>query len=104
MAGNYCQYTGRAGMSTFLNIASPTFYALLLFILPPIMGVQGVWWGSFIADSLSILAAVIVFIRAMKKLPKHDEDFTKQNEIEGEKSNVVALQPEAELIDESVSI
>ena len=68
---NFFQCIGMAGKSIFLSLTRQ-FLLLLpaLFILPPLFGVNGVWYSLPTADFLSTMLTAILFIWQVNKFKK----------------------------------
>ena len=65
---NFFQSIGKAKISIFLSLSRHMLFLLpLLIVLPPFMGVDGVWWSMPGADALSALVAGCMMMRYMKK-------------------------------------
>ena len=65
---NFFQGIGKAKISIFLSLSRQMLFLLpLLIVLPPFMGVDGVWWSMPGADALSALVAGCMMMRYMKK-------------------------------------
>ncbi len=56
VTGNYFQSIGKASTAIFLTLLRQVFMLIpLLFILPPLLGLKGVWLAAPIADTVSAL-------------------------------------------------
>ncbi|MBO5611963.1 MAG: MATE family efflux transporter [Prevotella sp.] len=65
---NFFQSIGIARMSIFLSLSRQLLFLLpLLIVLPPIMGVDGVWWSLPASDFIAFIVTLIIMIRYMKK-------------------------------------
>ncbi|MCR4852194.1 MAG: MATE family efflux transporter [Prevotella sp.] len=65
---NFFQSIGKAKISIFLSLSRQMIYLLpLLIVLPPIMGVDGVWAALPASDAVAFITAWIVMYRFMKK-------------------------------------
>ena len=65
---NFFQCIGKAKISIFLSLSRQMIYLLpLLIVLPPIMGVDGVWAALPASDTVAFVTAWIVMYRFMKK-------------------------------------
>lgn len=65
---NFFQSIGKAKISIFLSLSRQMIYLLpLLIILPPIIGVDGVWAALPASDAVAFITAWIVMYRFMKK-------------------------------------
>ncbi|MCI5917271.1 MAG: MATE family efflux transporter, partial [Bacteroidales bacterium] len=61
-------------ISIFLSLSRQMLFLLpLLIVLPPFMGVDGVWWSMPGADALSALVAGYMMMRYMKKFKKQQK-------------------------------
>ena len=68
---NFFQSIGKAGMSIFLSLSRQMLFLLpLLIILPPILGVDGVWIALPVSDVIAAIVAAIIMTVYMKKLGK----------------------------------
>lgn len=68
---NFFQSIGKAGISIFLSLTRQMLFLIpLLVILPPMMGVNGVWYSLPISDTLAAIMAAYMIIRHIKKLKK----------------------------------
>ncbi len=66
---NFFQSIGKAKVSIFLSLSRQMIYLLpLLLILPPIMGVDGVWAALPASDGVAFITAWIIMIRYMRKM------------------------------------
>lgn len=68
---NFFQSIGMAKISIFLSLSRQLLFLLpCLFILPPLWGVDGVWWSMPIADCISFVVAwwfILVYMRKFKQ-------------------------------------
>ncbi len=65
---NFFQSIGKAGVSIFLSLSRQMIYLLpLLIILPPVMGVDGVWWALPISDFMAFLTALVTMVLYMRR-------------------------------------
>lgn len=72
---NFFQSIGKAKVSIFLSLSRQLIYLLpLLIILPPFMGVDGVWWSLPISDALAFFTALIIMMRYMKQFKQQYQD------------------------------
>jgi Na+-driven multidrug efflux pump len=68
---NFFQSIGKAGISIFLSLTRQMIFLVpLLIILPPIMGVDGVWYSLPISDTMAAVMAAVMIIKHIKKLKK----------------------------------
>ena len=70
---NFFQSIGKAGISIFLSLTRQLlFLTPLLLILPPIFGLEGVWFATPVADLISALvtAGVLWWYWRKKNIPK----------------------------------
>lgn len=65
VATNFFQALGMAGKAVFLSLTRQIIFMIpLLFILPPIMGLNGVWAAFPISDSVAtVVAAILLFVQ-----------------------------------------
>lgn len=69
IATSFFQSIRKPGLSMLISLSRQLLFLLpLLLVLPPIMGVHGVWWSMPIADVFSITLSVILLLREYKKL------------------------------------
>ena len=72
---NFFQSIGMAKISIFLSISRQMIYLLpLLVILPPLMGVDGVWWALPISDALAFVTTWIIMIRYMRNFKRQHKE------------------------------
>uniref|UniRef100_UPI00359F4BE5 MATE family efflux transporter n=1 Tax=Prevotella heparinolytica TaxID=28113 RepID=UPI00359F4BE5 len=65
---NFFQSIGKAGVSIFLSLSRQMIFLLpLLIILPPVMGVDGVWWALPISDFMAFLTALVTMVLYMRR-------------------------------------
>lgn len=65
---NFFQSIGMAKISIFLSLSRQLLLLLpLLILLPPYLGIDGVWMSMPVSDTLSALLAFVVMSRYMKK-------------------------------------
>lgn len=68
---NYFQSIGKPKLSIFLSLTRQLLFLVpLLAILPPVWGVDGVWYSMMGSDTLALILAVIVLVFNMKKFNK----------------------------------
>lgn len=68
---NFYQSIGMAKHSILLSLTRQLIFLVpLLFILPPFMGVDGVWWAMPVSDGLSCLMAAIMLVTRYRKFKK----------------------------------
>ncbi|MCM1369001.1 MAG: MATE family efflux transporter [Candidatus Amulumruptor caecigallinarius] len=68
---NFFQSLGMAGKSVFLSLTRQVIFMIpLLFILPPIMGLDGVWSAFPISDFVATVVAGLLLITQMKAIKK----------------------------------
>lgn len=66
---NFFQSLGMAGKSVFLSLTRQVIFMIpLLLILPPLMGLDGVWSAYPISDLVATVVSVIMLIFQMKKI------------------------------------
>ncbi len=69
IATSFFQSIRKPGLSMLISLSRQLLFLLpLLLVLPPVMGVHGVWWSMPIADIFSITLSVILLLREYKKL------------------------------------
>ncbi|MBQ3260673.1 MAG: MATE family efflux transporter, partial [Alistipes sp.] len=71
VTGNFFQYIGKPKRAILISLTRQLIFLIpLLIILPPQLGVQGVWLSMPISDTMSVtLAAVLLFfqVRAFRR-------------------------------------
>ena len=66
---NFFQSIGKAKVSIFLSLSRQMIFLLpLIFILPPICGVDGVWWAMPVSDTISALVTLVLMLRYMRRM------------------------------------
>ena len=69
VVGGFFQYIGKAPLAIFISLTRQLLFLLpLLWFLPRQFGAYGVWISMPIADTASILLAVVLFIRQIRKI------------------------------------
>lgn len=69
IATSFFQSIRKPGLSMLISLSRQLIFLLpLLLILPPAMGVHGVWWSMPVSDVFSITLSVILLFREYKKL------------------------------------
>jgi Na+-driven multidrug efflux pump len=69
VVGGFFQYIGKAPLAIFMSLTRQLLFLIpLLWILPEKMGAYGVWISMPIADTASIILALILFIWQMRKI------------------------------------
>jgi putative MATE family efflux protein len=69
VAGGFFQYIGKAPLAIFVSLTRQLLFLLpLLWILPAHFGAFGVWISMPIADTFSIVLALVLFIWQMRRL------------------------------------
>ena len=69
VAGNFFQHIGKPKRAILLSVSRQLLFIVpLLFILPPKMGVDGVWYSIPIADFTSTLLAAVLLAIQVRKL------------------------------------
>lgn len=69
VAGNFFQHIGKPKRAILLSVSRQMLFIVpLLFILPPKMGVDGVWYSIPIADFTSTLLAAVLLAIQVRKL------------------------------------
>ncbi len=65
---NFLQSAGNAMAATFLSVCRQgIIFIPTIFILHAVAGLEGVYWTGVICDGISIVLAVMLFVRQMKK-------------------------------------
>lgn len=65
---NFFQSIGKAKISMFLSLSRQMLFLFpLLLVLPPFMGVDGVWWAMPISDTIAEIVAVAMMMAYMRK-------------------------------------
>ena len=71
ITGSYYQSVGKAGMAAFLSLLRQVIILIpILYILPPFLGLNGVWLANPLSDMLSAFITAYFLARALRKLPK----------------------------------
>ena len=71
VVGGFFQYIGKASLAIFMSLTRQLLFLIpLLWILPRSLGAFGVWISMPIADTASILLALVLFIWQMRKIKK----------------------------------
>ena len=66
---NFFQSIGKAKVSIFLSLSRQLIFLLpLVILLPPIMGVNGVWYSFPASDLIAFVVAVVMMIIYMRRL------------------------------------
>lgn len=69
ITGNYYQSVGRAGVAAFLSLLRQVIVLIpILFILPPIWGLSGVWYANPISDLIAAIITSWFLYRALHQL------------------------------------
>lgn len=70
---NFFQSVGMAGKAIFLSLTRQAIFLLpMLYILPHYWGLDGVWLSMPIADGLSVITTMVLFIMLIKNLKKEE--------------------------------
>ncbi len=73
VASNYFQAMGKAKIATFLTLSRQLIFLIpCMLILPRFLGINGIFMSQPIADVLSSVITVGVFLRDFKRLGRHD--------------------------------
>ncbi|MDY6409368.1 MAG: MATE family efflux transporter, partial [Prevotella sp.] len=65
---NFFQSIGKARISIFLSLSRQLIFLLpMLIMLPPMLGVDGVWWSLPASDFTAFVVTLIVMVRYMRK-------------------------------------
>ncbi len=68
---NFFQSIGKAKVSMFLSLSRQMLFLFpMLLVLPPFLGVDGVWWAMPISDMIAEVVTVVMLIAYMKKFKK----------------------------------
>jgi len=73
----YFQSVGRGGISAFLSLSRQLiFYVPLLLLLPPMMGLDGVWWTAPAADVVSTAVTAVMLVWGLRHVepPRRQPD------------------------------
>lgn len=69
VVSNYYQSTGKAGIATIISLLRQVIFLIpILFWLPGLLGLTGVWMAGPISDGLSAIVVTFFFISELKKL------------------------------------
>lgn len=70
---NFFQSVGMAGKAIFLSLTRQVLFLIpMLYILPRYFGLNGVWMSMPIADGLSVITTIILFVMLVKTLKKEE--------------------------------
>ena len=65
---NFFQSIGKAKVSIFLSLSRQLLFLLpVLLILPPFLGLEGVWYSFPISDFIAFVVTIIIMMRYMRK-------------------------------------
>ena len=79
---NFFQSIGMAKISILLSLSRQLLLLLpLLLVLPPIIGLDGVWMSMPVSDSLSALFALVMMVRYMNKFKRQHKEMTANGQI-----------------------
>ena len=79
---NFFQSIGMAKISILLSLSRQLLRLLpLLLVLPPIIGLDGVWMSMPVSDSLSALFALVMMVRYMNKFKRQHKEMTANGQI-----------------------
>ena len=68
---SFFQSIGKAKVSMFLSLSRQLIFLLpLLAVLPPIYGVDGVWWAMPISDTVAAVVTFFMMMSYMRKFKK----------------------------------
>lgn len=71
VVGGFFQYIGKASLAIFMSLTRQLLFLIpLLWILPRSLGAFGVWISMPIADTASILLALVLFIWQIRKIKR----------------------------------
>lgn len=69
VATNFFQSLGMAGKAVFLSLTRQIIFMIpMLFILPPLLGLDGVWGAFPVADFLSVVVSAVMLQIQVKKI------------------------------------
>lgn len=72
VAGNYFQSIGKAPTAVFLTLLRQVIVLIpLLFVLPPILGLKGVWLAAPISDTVAAVICGALLILEWKRINRH---------------------------------
>lgn len=72
IGANFFASMNQPGKSLFLSLTRQVIFIIpLLVILPPVIGVNGVWWTTPISDLAAALCTIAMLIHAAKKQRRH---------------------------------
>ena len=75
VAGGFFQYIGRAPLAMFLSTTRQLLFLLpLLLTLAPRYGAFGAWISMPLADTLSVIIAIILLTLQIRKLRRMERD------------------------------
>lgn len=79
VATNFFQALGMAGKAVFLSLTRQILFMIpLLFILPPMMGLNGVWSAFPISDLAATITAAILLSVQMRRISRKSEQMRTQ--------------------------
>ena len=79
---NFFQSIGMAKISILLSLSRQLLLLLpLLLVLPPIIGLDGVWMSMPVSDTLSALFALVMMVRYMNKFKRQHKEMTANGQI-----------------------
>lgn len=79
---NFFQSIGMAKISILLSLSRQLLLLLpLLLVLPPILGLNGVWMSMPVSDTLSALLALVMMVRYMNKFKRQHKEMTANGQI-----------------------
>ena len=72
---NFFQSIGKAKISIFLSLSRQMLILIpMLLILPPLIGIDGVWTAMPISDTISALLALAMMVRYMKRFNRQHKE------------------------------
>lgn len=78
---NFFQSIGKVKISIFLSLSRQLLFLLpLLVILPPMLGVDGVWYSLPLSDTLSAIVALWMMTVYMQKFKKQHKEMTHERQ------------------------
>lgn len=70
---NFFQSIGKAKISMFLSLTRQVLFLIpALMVLPPLFGLNGVWYAMPLSDSLSIIVSTTTFVLFLKQMKKQE--------------------------------
>lgn len=83
---NFFQSLGLAGRAVFLSLTRQVIFMIpLLFVLPPFMGLDGVWSAFPISDTVATVVAAILLVTQMKAIKNKAKEKPSETPLQIEK-------------------